>query len=154
VGNFLTSRVKLLKDSLPYFVCLFVCVIFLSTPKSPKLKLPLRSFHWTFVYISHLSHVCYISRPSHAPGFYHPNIWRNVHITRRGSKMCNFVRFPVTFCYVLSLPFKYSSQHPVLITPSIYVFPWGGVGDHVSQLYRTGIGFYYILLTYNFKKYV
>jgi hypothetical protein len=40
-------------------------------------------FRTNFVFISHLSHACYMPRPSRIPWFeYHNNIWRSVHVMK------------------------------------------------------------------------
>jgi hypothetical protein len=58
-------------------------------------------------------------RPSHPPWFDHPNnIWWWAQVMKLLTMQCS----PASrnFCPLRS---KYSSQHPVLKTPSVYVLP-------------------------------
>jgi len=55
---------------------------FPSTPRSPKWLISFRFPNRIIVHISHLTHPCYFSRPSHSPWFDHPNnIWWTVTFT-------------------------------------------------------------------------
>jgi hypothetical protein len=84
-----------------------------------------RSSEWTFyfrfsnlniVYISHLFHACYMPHASHPPWFHDPNnIWWRLWVV----KLLTVQSSPAS-CHFLPLTPKYSPQHPVLKTPSIY----------------------------------
>jgi hypothetical protein len=65
---------------------------------SPKLPLPLRVSDQYFMCISHLSHACYMSTPSHTPLFDHPsNIWWKVRpYIVLSSSLCNYLQLHVT----------------------------------------------------------
>jgi len=53
-------------------------IIFPSTPWSSEWSFPSRSYDQNFVWVSNLSHSCYMPRPSHPPLFHHHNnIWRS-----------------------------------------------------------------------------
>jgi len=56
----------------PYFPNIHSNIIFPSAPRSNAWSLPLRITDKNFVCI-HLSHACYMHRPSHYLWFYHPN---------------------------------------------------------------------------------
>jgi len=77
-------------------------IFLLSTPTSPDLGLPLRFSDQNYVVISHFSHACFTSRPSHPPWFRHPT-----NISRRAQTIKVLQTF-VTFshsaqCSLISL---------------------------------------------------
>jgi len=78
--------------------------------RSPKWPFPFRFSDQNFVHISHSTHACYISRPSHPPWFDNPsNIWWSVQVIKLLIKMSS----PGSR-HFLPLRSKYSPQHPVL----------------------------------------
>jgi len=58
---------------LPYFSYIHSNIIFPFTHRSSKRSLPFSFSNQNIVCISHLSHACYMARPSHPPWFDHPN---------------------------------------------------------------------------------
>jgi hypothetical protein len=58
-------------------------IIFPSTPKSSEWSPPFMFYNQHILRISHLSHACYMSRPSHTLPFDHPNyIWWRVQVMK------------------------------------------------------------------------
>jgi len=59
-------------------------IIFPPAPKSSECSVPFRLSYQNFVYVSHLSHACYMSCPSRPPWFDHPNnVCWNVQVMNR-----------------------------------------------------------------------
>jgi hypothetical protein len=85
-------------------------------PRSSKRCLPFRSSNQNFAHISHFSHVCQVTRPSHPPCFHHPNnIWWSVQVMK-----FLIMQSSPAFCHFLPLRPKHSHQQPAQ-TPSIYI---------------------------------
>jgi hypothetical protein len=78
-----------------YFLKIYFNIIFPSTFRSPKLPLPFRFSDQNYVSIPHLSHACFMLRPSHIPWFDHPsNMWRSVQAW--SSSICSVLQPPAT----------------------------------------------------------
>jgi hypothetical protein len=90
-------------------------------PSSSRRSLPCRFSNRNIVCITHLSHACYIFRPSHPLWFDRPNNRWSVQVM----KLLIMQSSPVS-CHFLPLMSKYSPQHPVLKIPSIYASPLVG----------------------------
>jgi hypothetical protein len=88
------------------------------TSMSSKWSLHFRFSNKNFVYVSHLSHVCYMPDLSHPPWRDHPNnIWWSVHVM----KFLIMQSSPASHHF---LPLTYKCfQHPVLIQLQFIFFP-------------------------------
>jgi len=51
----------------PYFHHIHSNIVLISTPRSSKWSLTIRSSDINIIYISHISHTCYMPRTSHSP---------------------------------------------------------------------------------------
>jgi len=92
-----------------YFPNIHSNIIFPSTPCSSMWSLPSKFYDQSFVYVSHLSHTCYMPRPSHPPPYDHPNnIWWSVLVM----KLLIMQSSPFPYHFFPFRP-KYSPQHPV-----------------------------------------
>jgi hypothetical protein len=82
-------------------------------PRSCEWSLPFRFSDLNFVRIFHLSHACYMPRPTHPPRFDHPNnTWWSVNVMKPLiMQSCQASR------YFLPLRSKHSPQLPVLKCP-------------------------------------
>jgi hypothetical protein len=98
-------------------------------PRSSTWSLALSFSDQNFVCISQLSHVWYMTHPSHSPWFYHPN-----NILWRVQDMKFFtLQFSSACCHFFPLRSK-SLQHPILNTINLCFSL--GVREQVSHLYR------------------
>jgi hypothetical protein len=79
----------------------------------------LQLFQQSFVYISHLPHACYVTRPPHARWLDYPNnIWRSLQVT----ELINSLVQPPAPSSLLVLSILIT-----LFSPAIFVLPivWG-----------------------------
>jgi len=76
-----------------YFAKIHAIIIIPSTPSSSELSVPFRFSDQNLLYISYLSHACYMLLPSHPPWFDHLNniLW--------GLQWQNYIYFE--FCYLI-----------------------------------------------------
>ena len=74
-----------------HFLKIYLNIILLSKPWSLSLRFP----HHNPVYTSHLSHMHYMPRLSHATPFYYPKILGEQYRSL-GSSLCSFLHSPVT----------------------------------------------------------
>jgi hypothetical protein len=84
---------QLLNTLPPYFYKTHSNFIFLSTARSFKWSLLLRFYNQNIICMSHLSHVCYMSRQSHPSWFDHPNnfCWS---VQIMNSSLCSLLQPP------------------------------------------------------------
>jgi hypothetical protein len=84
-------------------------------PRSSEWSLPLRFSNQITVWISQLSHACYIPRPSHPPWFDHPNnIWWS-------SSLCSLLQPPAISSLLgpnIFLSTLFSHPQPICVRPS------------------------------------
>jgi hypothetical protein len=86
-------------------------------PRSSECSPPFRFSDYIFS-ISHISHTCYMTHPSHPPWFDHPNIWWSIQVME-----LLIMQFSPAVCHFLCFKSKYSSQHPVNKHPQSVFFP-------------------------------
>jgi hypothetical protein len=114
-----------------YFPKIHSNIIIPSTSRSSNWSLPFRFPNQNFIYISHLSHVCYMPYP-YNPWCDHPNnIWLCIQVL----KFLIMQSYPAHH-HFLPLRSKYSPKHPVLKIPSIYIPPL--LWKTVSHPYKMG----------------
>ena len=87
------------------FLKIHLNIIFPSTPGSSKWSLSLRFPHQNIVYISALSHTCYMTRPSHSSRFVHLKIlgveYRYTKITIKNIQSYN-IRYKIRLLLLLA----------------------------------------------------
>jgi hypothetical protein len=121
----------------PYFLKNHSNIIFPCTPNSSKCS-SLQVFQLNALCISHLSHACYMPRPSHSHWLVHPdNTWWSVQFIK-----LFIMHSSSSSRHFLWLRSKYTPQHPVLKYPQSMCFPYRA-RDQVSHPYpyKTLYGF-------------
>ena len=96
-----------------YFLKIHYNIILPPMPGSPQWSLSLKFLHQNPVYVSCLTHTCYMPRPPYSSRFDHPNnIGWGVQIIK-----LLIMQFSLFSCYLIPLWPKYTSQHPILKHP-------------------------------------
>jgi hypothetical protein len=90
------SQMKPVNNFPFYFTTIHSNINFPPTPRSSKWSLPFKFLDQGSVYISHLSHACYVSRPFHPPWTFFTVIIINEAYTFWSSSLCSILQSPTT----------------------------------------------------------